>query len=161
MPSFDIVSEIESAELLNAAQNTEREIANRFDFRKVETEITFQSDVISITTESDFQCLQIIDILRAQLIKRKIDPLTMDFDSTPVHRGKTYTIAVKFKQGIETPVAKKIVKTIKDSKIKVQTAIQGEQVRVTGKKRDDLQQVMSLIREAELGQPFQFNNFRD
>ncbi len=161
MPSFDIVSEVESSELLNAAQNTEREIANRYDFRKIETEVKFSADVITLTAESDFQCQQMLDILRAQLIKRKVDPLTMDFDMEPIHRGKTFSVPVKFKQGIDTATAKKLVKIIKDSKIKVQCAIQGEQVRVTGKKRDDLQQTMSIVRSAELEQPFQFNNFRD
>ena len=161
MPSFDIVSEVESAELLNAAQNTEREIANRYDFRKVDTQVKFANDVISLTAESDFQCDQMLDILRSQLIKRKVDPLTMDYEPEPTHRGKAFTVDVKFKQGIETDVAKKIVKLIKDAKLKVQAAIQGDQVRVTGKKRDDLQQTMQLVRTAELGQPFQFNNFRD
>ncbi len=85
----------------------------------------------------------------------------MDVDETPVHSGKTFTLYVRFKEGIETPVAKQIVKRIKDSKLKIQAAIQGDQVRVTGKKRDDLQSVMALVREADLGQPFQFNNFRD
>lgn len=161
MPSFDIVSEVESPELLNAAQNTEREISTRYDFRKVETEVKFANDVISLTAESDFQCDQMLDILRTQLIKRKVDPLTMDYETEPTHRGKAFTIDVKFKQGIETTVAKQLVKLIKDAKIKVQAAIQGDKVRVTGKKRDDLQQAMQVVRTAELGQPFQFDNFRD
>ena len=112
-------------------------------------------------TQCELLAQQLLDMLRAQLIKRKIDPLAMDFDEQALHSGKTFSVDVRFKQGVETDNAKQLVKLIKSSKIKVQTTIQGDQVRVTGKKRDDLQRVMALVREADLGQPFQFNNFRD
>ena len=161
MPSFDIVSEVDAAELKNAVENTRREIANRYDFRGVNADAEFSDLVVTLKTESDFQCQQLLDIFRAQLIKRKIDPAAMDVDDDALHSGKTFSLAVRFKQGIGTDVAKQIVKRIKDSKLKVQAAIQGDQVRVTGKKRDDLQSAMALVRDADLGQPFQFTNFRD
>lgn len=161
MPSFDIVSEVDKAEILNACDNTTREISTRYDFRGVDATAEFKDNTITLKAEADFQCQQLLDILRAQLIKRKIDPKSMDYDQEALHSGKTFSLQVSFKQGIESLTCKKIVKMIKDSKIKVQSAIQGDQVRVTGKKRDDLQKVMTLVREADLEQPFQFNNFRD
>ncbi len=160
MPSFDIVTETEQEEIRNAAENAERELATRFDFRGVEASFEFTKDSIQLYAEADFQLEQMITMLRGQLAKRKVDPRSVKFGDT-VHSGKTFKKTATFIQGIETPVAKKLVKLIKDSKIKVQASIQGEQVRVTGKKRDDLQAVMQLVRESELEQPFQFNNFRD
>ena len=161
MPSVDIVTEIDSAEILNATHNTERELSTRFDFRGVDASISLTNDIVTIKTEADFQCQQLLDIFRAQLIKRKIDPRVMEFEDESVHRGKTFSLDVSFKQGISSEVCKKIVKLIKDQKLKVLATIQGDQVRVTGKKRDDLQAVMAMVREADLGQPFQFKNFRD
>ena len=161
MPSVDIVTEIDSAEILNATHNTERELSTRFDFRGVDASISLTNDIVTIKTEADFQCQQLLDIFRAQLIKRKIDTRVMEFEDESVHRGKTFSLDVSFKQGISSEVCKKIVKLIKDQKLKVQATIQGDQVRVTGKKRDDLQAVMAMVREADLGQPFQFKNFRD
>ncbi len=161
MPSFDIVSEVETAEILNAAENSERELATRFDFRGVKASIDLKDEVITLSAEADFQCRQMLDIVSKNLVKRGIDPNSIDADDDCEHSGKTYSLAVRFKQGIDQPTAKKLVKLVKDSKIKVQTAIQGEKIRVTGKKRDLLQEVIALVRAAELGQPFQFENFRD
>jgi len=161
MPSFDIVSEVDKAELRNACENTTREIATRYDFRGVDATVSLSDTLVTLKAEADFQCQQLLDMLRAQLIKRKIDPLAMEYDDEALHSGKTFSLEVKFKQGVETLIAKKIVKLIKDSKLKVQSQIQGDQVRVTGKKRDDLQQVMAMVREGDLGQPFQFKNFKD
>lgn len=161
MPSFDIVSEVDKAEILNACDNTTREISTRFDFRGVNATATCKDTTVTLSAEADFQCQQLLDILRGQLVKRKIDPKSMEYDEEALHSGKTFSVDVRFKHGIESLTCKKLVKMIKDSKIKVQSAIQGEQVRVTGKKRDDLQQVMALVREADLDQPFQFTNFRD
>lgn len=160
MPSFDIVSEINTEEARNAVENAERELSTRFDFRGIDASFSWNKDETTVAAEAEFQVDQMVDILRNKLVKRGIDPMTMDISSAQ-HSGKTVNKKVTFKEGIETSVAKKIVKLIKDSKIKVQAAIQGEQVRVTGKKRDDLQAVMQLVRESDLGQPFQFNNFRD
>jgi len=161
MPSVDIVSEVDTAEILNATDNAERELSTRFDFRGVDASISLANDIVTIKTEADFQCQQLLDIFRAQLIKRKIDPRVIECNDESVHRGKTFSLEVSFKQCISAEICKKIVKLVKDKKLKVQTAIQGDQVRVTGKKRDDLQTVMAMVREADLGQPFQFKNFRD
>jgi len=161
MPSVDIVSEVDTAEILNATDNAERELSTRFDFRGVDASISLANDIVTIKTEADFQCQQLLDIFRAQLIKRKIDPRVIECNDESVHRGKTFSLEVSFKQGISAEICKKIVKLVKDKKLKVQTAIQGDQVRVTGKKREDLQTVMAMVREADLGQPFQFKNFRD
>jgi uncharacterized protein YajQ (UPF0234 family) len=161
MPSLDIVSQVDSAEILNASENTNREIAKRFDFRGVKASALFTNDVVTISAEADFQCQQLLDIFRDQLIKRKIEPSVMVFDEKALHSGKTFSIQVSFKNGISGEVSKSIVKMIKGQKLRVQAQVQGDQVRVTGKKRDDLQRVMALVREGELGQPFQFKNFKD
>ncbi len=160
MPSFDIVSEINSEEVRNAVENSTRELSTRYDFRGVEASFTWTKDDTTLSAEADFQLEQMLDILRGKLSQRNVDARGMEV-SDPLHSGKTFSMKATFKEGIEAPISKKIVKLIKDSKLKVQAAIQGEQVRVTGKKRDDLQAVMTLVREADLGQPFQFNNFRD
>ncbi len=161
MPSFDMVSEVESTEIRNAAENSERELATRFDFRGVKASIDFKDDEITVSAEADFQCRQMLDIVRNNLVKRKIDPNGIDVDEDCLHSGKVFSLVIRFKQGIDQPTAKKIVKLIKGAKTKVQVAIQGDKIRVTGKKRDDLQAAMALVREADLGQAFQFNNFRD
>ncbi|WP_100752348.1 YajQ family cyclic di-GMP-binding protein [Vibrio salilacus] len=161
MPSFDIVSEIDTVELRNAVDNASRELTTRFDFRGVEASFEMQKDEsVRMNAEGDFQLKQMRDILRANLAKRGVDANAMEAKQEEAS-GKNWHQIVAFKQGIETSMSKKIVKLIKDKKMKVQASIQGEKVRVTGKKRDDLQAVMSVIREAELGQPFQFENFRD
>lgn len=160
MPSLDIVSEINMEEVRNATDNATRELSTRFDFRGVEASFEWKSPTVIIKAEIDFQLNQLQDIFRSQLAKRKIDARAMKA-SDPAFSGKTCSQTITFQEGIETSVAKKVVKLIKDSKLKVQASIQGEQVRVTGKKRDDLQAVMQLVRESELEQAFQFNNFRD
>jgi uncharacterized protein YajQ (UPF0234 family) len=160
MPSFDIVSEVDSAEILNAVNNATKVLSTRFDFRGVDASIELKDDVITIKAEAEFQIQQLEDIIRGEAVKRKIAAASMDYK--PVTRsGKYHSQAIAFQQGVETAIAKKIIKAIKDKKMKVQTAIQGEQVRITGKKRDDLQSVMALVREGDFGQAFQFSNFRD
>ncbi|MEN3754622.1 YajQ family cyclic di-GMP-binding protein [Mangrovibacter yixingensis] len=163
MPSFDIVSEVEVQEVRNAVENATRELATRFDFRNVTASFEFndKNNTIKVESESDFQVSQLVDILRAKLLKRGIEGSSLEVPETIEHSGKTWSVETSLKQGIDTALAKKIVKLIKDSKLKVQAQIQGEQVRVTGKSRDDLQSVMALVRGGNLGQPFQFNNFRD
>lgn len=160
MPSFDIVSEIDKVELKNAVDNASRELATRFDFRGVEASFELDKETVKVIAEADFQLNQMMDILRNNLAKRGVDSRAMDIQDM-VHSGKSFSQQVKFKNGIETPVAKKITKAIKDAKMKVQTQIQGEQVRVTGKKRDDLQAVIQLVKDGDFEQPFQFENFRD
>lgn len=163
MPSFDVVSEIDMQEVRNAVENAERELATRFDFRNVPAsfELNEKNQSVKVASESDFQVNQLLDILRAKLLKRGIEGSSLDVPDEFEQSGKTWSVETKLKQGIEASVAKKIVKLIKDSKMKVQTQIQGEEIRVTGKSRDDLQSVMALIRGSDLGQPFQFKNFRD
>ncbi|WP_264877498.1 YajQ family cyclic di-GMP-binding protein [Vibrio agarivorans] len=160
MPSFDIVSEIDTVELRNAIENSNRELSTRFDFRNVEASFEMVEETAKLSAEGEFQLKQMRDMLRANLTKRGVDVNAMEAQD-PSASGKMWSQTCVFKQGIETPIAKKIVKLVKDSKIKVQVSIQGEKVRVTGKKRDDLQATMQLVREGELDQPFQFNNFRD
>ncbi|MCL1141388.1 YajQ family cyclic di-GMP-binding protein [Shewanella gaetbuli] len=161
MPSMDIVSEVDKVELRNAVDNARRELDKRFDFRGKNPAIELKDFSVTLSADDDFTCNQMVDLFRMQLSKRNVDPASMEVDDKPLHTGKTFSLNVKFKEGIETLIAKKLVKVIKDSKLKVQASIQGDSVRVTGKKRDDLQAVMRLAKESELGQPFQFNNFRD
>ncbi len=160
MPSFDIISEVEAVELRNAVDNANRELSTRFDFRGVEASFDYKDESVKLTAQDDFQLKQMRDILRSNLTKRNVDANAMEAKAAD-QTGRTWHQTVIFKQGIETDVAKKIVKLIKDNKVKVQASIQGDKVRVTGKKRDDLQAVMALVRSGELGQPFQFDNFRD
>ncbi|QHJ12369.1 hypothetical protein FX988_02626 [Paraglaciecola mesophila] len=160
MPSFDIVSEIKLEEVRNAVENANRELSTRFDFRGVEASFELKENIVTMSSDSDFQLKQMLDILRGTCVKRGVD--TAAFEEKDVqHIGKIYKQAIAFKEGIEQPVAKKLIKMIKDAKIKVQASIQGDQVRVTGKKRDDLQQVMALAKSCDLEQPLQFTNFRD
>lgn len=160
MPSFDIVSEIKLEEVRNAVENANRELSTRFDFRGVEASFELKENIVTMSSDSDFQLKQMLDILRGTCVKRGVD--TAAFEEKDVqHIGKMYKQAIAFKEGIEQPVAKKLIKMIKDAKIKVQASIQGDQVRVTGKKRDDLQQVMALAKSSDLEQPLQFTNFRD
>lgn len=163
MPSFDIVSEIDMHEVSNAVENAQRELASRWDFRNVEAsfELNEKNESIKVTSVSDFQVNQLVDILREKLAKRGIDGAVLNIPDDIVHSGRTYSLEASLLQGIDSVMAKKIIKLIKESKLKVQAQIQGEQVRVTGKSRNDLQSVIALVREAELGQPFQFTNFRD
>ncbi|MBD1575638.1 MULTISPECIES: YajQ family cyclic di-GMP-binding protein [Vibrio] len=160
MPSFDIISEVDSVEVRNAAENANRELDTRFDFRNVEAKFEFKNDIVKLSAENDYQLGQMMTMLRGQLAKRGVDANAVDLKKAE-QTGKMHTQEASFKQGIETDVAKKVVKLIKEAKLKVQASIQGDKVRVTGKKRDDLQQAMSAIRQSELEQPFQFNNFKD
>ncbi len=160
MPSFDIVSEVDSHELANAVDQTKRELGNRFDFKGVDFSITQEDESIKLVAEVEFQLNQLFDVLQNKMVKRAIDVGCLEKgDITP--SGKQNYMVVTVKQGLDSETARKIVKMIKVEKIKVQVAIQGEKVRVTGKKRDDLQNVMTLLREGKVGVPFQFNNFRD
>ena len=160
MPSFDIVSEVAINEVQNAVDNANRELQTRFDFRGVEASFELNKEEIKLAADADFQLKQMLDILRDKLIKRNIEATSLEIGDS-VHSGRRYFLDVKLKQGIDKEMAKKLVKLLKDAKMKVQAAIQGDEVRVTGKKRDDLQEAIALIRSSDLGQPFQFTNFRD
>ena len=160
MPSFDVVSEVDLHEVTNAVDQANRELQTRFDFRGVDAKFERNDDVIRVTAEAQIQLDQMIDMLRQKFVKRSVDPRVMDIGEQE-HIGKLMHRNVRIQQGVESPLARKIVKMIKDRKMKVQSAIQGEKIRVTGKKRDDLQQVMSLLKDAGIEVPLQFNNFRD
>ena len=160
MPSFDIVSEIDQHELTNAVDQANREVGTRFDFKGTDSKFTLKDNVIEISTESDFQLKQMKIMLDGKLTKRGIDISCLEVGEPDIQM-KTAKQTVKIKSGVDQPSAKKIIKLIKDEKMKVQTQIQGEQIRVTGKKRDDLQAVIALLEEANTGIPLQFDNFRD
>jgi uncharacterized protein YajQ (UPF0234 family) len=160
MPSFDIVSEIDMNQAKNAVENAKRELETRFDFRGVNAKIELNKEQIELTAEADQQVMQLFDIFAIKASKLQLDVSSFKIEKEERH-GKFITRQVSIKQGIDKEMAKKIVKLVKDSNIKVQVAIQGEELRVTGKKRDDLQAAMQLVRTSELGQPFQFKNFRD
>lgn len=160
MPSFDIVSEVDLHQFTNAVDQASRVIETRFDFKGVEASFERKDLSVTLFAESDMQIQQMEDMLRGALIKCKIDPLAMKVGEQET-AGKQVKVLVELKNGLEADLARKIVKIIKDEKLKVQSQVQGDQVRVTGKKRDDLQQVIALLREKELEQPLQFTNFRD
>ena len=160
MPSFDVVSEIDHHELKNALDQANREIGTRYDFKGSNANIDQAGNDLILEAESEFQVNQMIPILKEKMSKRGIDVDCLEFADL-VEMNKRARQQVKVREGLEKDLARKMVKLIKESKLKVQVAIQGEQLRVTGKKRDDLQQVMQTLREAGLGIPLQFNNFRD
>jgi uncharacterized protein YajQ (UPF0234 family) len=155
-----VVSEIDMHELTNAVDQTNREVGNRFDFKGTQSRVEQAEAEITVISESDFQVEQILDILRQKMVKRGIDIGCLELEE-PVTSGKEVRRKVIARQGIDKDLARKIVKMTKDAKLKVQAAIQGDQVRVSGKKRDDLQQVITMLKEAKLDLPLQYTNFRD
>ena len=160
MPSFDIVSEVDTHELTNAVDQANRELDTRFDFKGVEAKFVRDEDSIAMSAPSEFQLQQMTDILRARLVARKIDARCLEFGDVETNlAGARQKVAVK--QGIERELAKKIQASIKDAKLKVDTQINGDKLRVSGKKRDDMQAAMALLRAAEFERPLQFDNFRD
>ena len=160
MPSFDVVSEVDQHELSNAVDHTQREIGTRFDFKGTSAKVELSDGKIMLNADSDFQIQQIHPVLYQKLTSRQIDIACLEAGKVE-NSGKGVKQAVTVRQGIDKETAKKAVAKIKESKIKVQTQIQGEQLRVTGKKRDDLQAAMAMLKAAELGLPMQFQNFRD
>lgn len=161
MPSFDIVSEINEVELRHAMENATREVSTRFDFRGVVASLELNDLSVTLKSESDFQVRQLEDLFRNQCTKRGVSSSGVDIEDEPVRSGKFYSLTMTFKQGIDQPLAKEIVKLIKDNKIKAQASIQGDKVRVTGKNRDDLQECIALLKKSDIELPLQFNNFRD
>lgn len=160
MPSFDVVSEVNMHEATNAVDQASREVATRFDFKGVDARIERVESVITLYAEAEFQLKQMQDMLLPKLSKRGIDIKCLKIDPPVISGGKARQV-LTLQQGIEAVLAKKIVAMIKESKLKVQTAIQGDKLRVTGKKRDDLQEVIAFLRKADLELPLQFENFRD
>lgn len=161
MPSFDIVSEFDKHEARNAVDQANREIQTRFDFKGVAASFELNDETVLLEADVDFQLKQMLDVLRNKLIARGVDARCMD-EQEPVLSGVKARQEVKLKQGLEQADSKAIVKLIKDTKLKVQTQIQGDKVRVTGKKRDDLQQVIALLKgEQGPDLALQYDNFRD
>lgn len=160
MPSFDIVSKIDRHEAVNAIDQANREVKNRFDFKDTNAHFELQENVITLVAPNKFQLQQLQQLLELKLVKRGIDLncLTHDEVHENLHEA---TQKITIKHGIDHEIGKKINTLVKESQIKIQTTIMGDHVRVTGKKRDDLQTVMALLRQEELGVPLQFENFRD
>lgn len=160
MPSFDVISEVDKHELTNAVDQANRELTTRFDFKGSNASFTLDDFVITQSAPSEFQLQQMMDILRSRLVARKIDARALDAAEPETNlAGSRQKITVK--QGIEQPLAKKLVAELKAAKLKVEAQINGDKLRVSGKKRDDLQQAMALLRKAEVELPLQFDNFRD
>jgi uncharacterized protein YajQ (UPF0234 family) len=160
MPSFDTVSEVDMHELNNAVDQTNREIANRYDFKGSDAKAELKESTITLSAESDFQIKQMQPILYQKMTKRGIDVACVT-EGEVEESGQRARQLITVRQGIDKDLARKLIKQLKDSKIKVQASIQGEQVRVSGKKRDDLQAAIALLKEGDFGQPLQFKNFRD
>ncbi len=160
MPSFDVVSEVDMQEVRNAVDQASRELSTRFDFKNVDAGFELADEQIRLHAQEEFQLEQMVAILKDKLIRRDVDVRALDPGKVEA-AGKQKRQSFGLKQGIGRDDAKKIVKLIKDSKLKVQSQVQGDQVRVTGKKRDDLQEVMALLKKAELEAPLNFKNLRD
>lgn len=160
MPSFDIVSNIDQHEVTNAVDQTNREVSTRFDFKDTNARVELNKDKITIIAPTDFQLKQVDEILRNKFAKRNVDIRSMTYKDIDTNLSEAKQI-IEVKQGIDQEHAKKITKLIKESGLKVQASIQGDQVRVTGKKRDDLQEAIALLRGANVGIPLQYMNFRD
>ncbi|HKK03231.1 MAG TPA: YajQ family cyclic di-GMP-binding protein [Gammaproteobacteria bacterium] len=160
MPSFDVVSELDGHEVANAVDQANREVNTRFDFKGTGAKFEVNDFVVSMEAEADFQLKQMLDILTQKLSRRGIDVACMKVEEPEIALNKARQKVV-LRHGIDTDSARKIVKLVKDAKLKLQAQVQGDQVRVTGKKRDDLQEGIAMLKKAELGLPLQFTNFRD
>jgi len=161
MPSFDIVSEVDWQEVKNAVNQANREVGTRFDFKGSDARVEENDPLLTVRADDDYKVGQVVDVLQLKLAKRAVDVACLEKGEVKVSPTGKAVQEIKVRQGVDTELAKKIVKLIKSRKIKVQAAIQGEQVRVSGKKRDDLQRVIALMDEQKLGLPLQYVNFRD
>lgn len=161
MPSFDIVSKTDMTEVANAVAGVSREISQRFDFKGSKSSVELKDKEIVLLADDDLKLKQVHELLRTYITRRKLDVSSLDFGKEEKASGAMIRQAVKVKQGIEQEIAKKITKAIKDSKMKVQVSIQGDELRVTGKKRDELQEAIAFVKTLGIGQPLQFVNFRD
>ena len=161
MPSFDVVSEADMVEVKNAVEQSNKEITTRFDFKGSSAKVEQKDNELTAFADADFQLSQVRDVLTNKLSKRKVDVRFLDLGKVEKIGGDKVKQVIKIKNGIESEDAKKIVRVIKDSKMKVQASIQGESVRVTGAKRDDLQAAMAMLRKDVPDMPLEFNNFRD
>jgi cyclic-di-GMP-binding protein len=163
MPSFDVVSRVDMQEMDNAINQVKKEISTRYDFRGSKTQVDLDRKEASVTvlTEDEMKVRAVQEMLLSKVVKRSIDPEALDFGKPEKAGGDMLRQEIKITNGIDTETARKVVKLVKDSKIRVQAAIQGEEVRITGKQRDDLQAVITLLKESELGLPLQFVNYRE
>lgn len=161
MPSFDIVSKTDLAEVDNALAGVTREIAQRFDFKGAKCSVERKELTITVLADDDAKLKQMHELLKVHFTRRSVDPRALEFKTVESASGNTVRQIVMVKQGIDKDLAKRLVKELKDSKIKVQASIQGDELRVTGKKRDDLQDAIALVRKLDIDQPLQFLNFRD
>jgi len=161
MPSFDIVSEVDQVELRNAVDQTNKEVANRFDFKGSDARVEVADKLLTLFADDDFKLDQVFDILTAKFAKRGVDVRCLDRQDSQKISGNKAKQEIKLKVGVEGELARKIVKHIKDSKLKVQASIQGDTVRVSGAKRDLLQETIALVKKTITDVPLQFNNFRD
>jgi len=160
MPSFDVVSEVDLQEVRNAVDQANRELGARFDFKGIKASFELVGETIKLSTERDFQLRQMMDILRQKLVKRGVDLTSLDVRE-PTTSLSAARQELGLKQGIDSDTAKDMIKTLKASKLKVQAQIQGDQLRVTGKSRDDLQEAIAQLREGDWGLPLKYTNFRD
>ena len=160
MPSFDVVSDFDSHEASNAVDQANREVQTRFDFKGTGSKYELEEEVITLTTQSDFQLKQMMDIVHQKLSKRGVDIGCLE-EQEPEFSGSEARQKVIMRRGIDTDRARKLVKQIKAAKLKVQAAIQGDKLRVSGKKRDDLQAVIGMLKDTDIGLPLQYENFRD
>ena len=161
MPSFDIVSRIDLAEVDNALAGIKREITTRFDFKGSKCAIDRNESEITVTADDDLKLKQMHELLKVHLTRRKVEPGALDFKTPEKAAGNTLRQAIALKQGIDADLARRLVREVKDSKLKVQAAVQGGELRITGKKRDDLQAVIGLVRGLKIEQPLQYVNFRE
>jgi hypothetical protein len=163
MPSFDVVSKVDMQEIDNAINNTHKELQGRYDFRNTKTtiELNKKEGVIALHTEDEMKVRALREMLSTHLAKRKIDPRALEFGEAQPSTGTTVKVEIKIHQGVSSDIAREIVKMIKDTKLKVQAAIQDDQVRVTGKKIDDLQAVIKMLRESSIKIPLQFVNMKN
>lgn len=163
MPSFDVVSRVDMQEMDNTVNMLKKEVATRYDFRgsKTEVELVKKDNLIRVLTEDDMKLRALRDVLIAKAVKRGIDTKAFEFGDAERAGGDMLRQEVKVVNGIDIEVARKVVKLVKDAKLKVQASIQGDEVRITGKKRDDLQEVIAFLKEADLGVPLQYVNMRD
>ena len=161
MPTFDIVSKFDPSEVDNAIQNLKREIVQRYDFKNSNSEIEFEKELIIIKTDDDYKLVQLQEMLKVQITKRGIDVRALDMGKVEMSAGQAVRQTITMMQGINKDISKDIIKIIKESKIKVQVSIQGDELRISGKKRDDLQQTINLLKTQNLDLPLQFINFRD
>ena len=161
MPSFDIVSRIELAEVDNALAGITREIGTRFDFKGSKCRVARQEGVLNVLADDELKLKQMHELLKVHMTRRKVDPAALEYKPPEKASGNTLKQTILLRQGVDTNLARQLIREIKDSKLKVQAAVQGDELRITGKKRDDLQAAIALVRGMKIEQPLQYINFRD